>query len=909
MGTINKSGQASIRNGKLGTTTNYSLGSTGTTNYSLNAGGGLVTTQWLIASIPFTQTLIPGDTIAHSWQLGSTGTTEYNMGAGGSKTLKYTLDPGGNITESNGRLSGKTGTASYTLGTGSQSNVTATLGKGSTQSYTVGTGGSATITMDIAGVPTTITLGPGDSSTTTIDEGATAVLESESVYDSDAPPEESMEYDVGDDGSTDNTFGGTVWDVWLFQPYLVNTFPDLRTDYNPICVVMPRGEYNPGCPGVLPSFVQDNGDYEPGTNCRSILIGSATKNEDSGFWDVTQNAIGTLTFATEEKKDSVPPEDAPVAPIEVVNHYQTAVFGYEGFWKLRVGRGGNIWRPVNGNCDKQLRTDVITPSSVVGLNVGTNVDSAWASDDGYVDIYEESDYYVYAYKVEDEEDAYFYIYVTTDGTLDSACPVVLPEEIETPIVTHTVQVVRVAVAYFDEGRWHVSQKVLCSIAWPQNATPGIPPEEYVNQFELKADQVVIGEETFDVLKVANGAHIYRDVSSTCDEMLYTEDITAGTGITVYTSGGAARPWSNSVGWIENTPAVYVYAVRVSTDEASEFYIYASNNATIADVCPVALPSGITAPIGIYTVQALLIGSASYSMGTWTITQNIVGSITWPQNVVTNVEQFKVQVINAGEGWGVQVAKGRVLARCGDFVTDTQSTPTPSFDYVEYVEQCLKEFNVKNFAVYPTGSIVVGADASSPWASSDGYVDVATDHTYGVYLVMNQFDAAGAYTSGAPYLAVIADDDENEALEKSRPYGDNSCDSVKYYTGQLLEEVPAPGPYYLYTITDVSPGYDFDSACTNYNCQRVKIATIQYGGDPAAWTVTQHLIGTLTIPSQFNHMGLKNGYVHDHTGGSAGTWITNPFSAAILFSSQNTAWNGAWTGYDKSFSGATEEIAL
>ena len=907
MGTFNKSGQASVVNGKLGTTTSYSLGSTGTTNYSLNAGGGLVTTQWLIAGVPWSQTLIPGDTIQHSWQLGSTGTTEYNMGAGGSKTLKYTLDPGGNITESNGRLSGKTGTASYTLGTGSQSNVTATLGKGSTQSYTVGTGGTATISMVIAGVPTTITLGPGDSSETTITEGATAVLESEAIYDPANPQVESIDYAVGEDGSTDNSWGDTVWDVWLFQPYWID--PNGVTggiDYNPICVVMPRGEYTPGCPGRLPSFIQSNGDYAAGTNCRYILVGSAY-NGTAG-WKAVQNCIGTLTFPTEATKGDVTTDTPRVAPDDIVNHYQTEVFGGPGNWQLRVGRGGNVWRPVLGDCDKQLRTEIITPAASVGLNTGTDVYSPYASDDGYVNLYEESDYYVYAYKVETEEDAYFYIYVTTDSNLDSACPVILPEEIPTPIVTHTVQVLRVAEVYYTEPNWYVNQRVIGSIAWPQNATPGIPPEEYVNQFELKADQVVIGEETFDVLKVANGAHIYRDVSSTCDEMLYTENITAGTGITVYTSGGAARPWCNSDGWIENTPAVYVYAVRVSTDEASEFYIYASNNATIADVCPVALPSGITAPVGIYTVQALLIGSASYSMGTWTITQNIVGSITWPQNVVTNVEQFKVQVINAGEGWGVQVAKGRVLARCGEFVTATQTYPSPSFNYVEYVEQCLKEFNVKNFAVYPTGSIVVGADASSPWASADGYVVVATDHTYGVYLVMNQFDASG-YTSGAPYLAVIADDDENEALEKSRPYGDNSCDSVKYYTGQLLEEVPAPGPYYLYTITDVSPPYDFDSACTNYNCQRVKIATIQYGGEPAGWTVTQHLIGTLTIPSQFNHMGLKNGYVHDHTGGSAGTWITNPFSAAILFSSQNTAWNGAWTGYDKSFSGATEEIAL
>jgi hypothetical protein len=242
----------------------------------------------------------------------------------------------------------------------------------------------------------------------------------------------------------------------------------------------------------------------------------------------------------------------------------------------------------------------------------------------------------------------------------------------------------------------------------------------------------------------------------------------------------------------------------------------------------------------------------------------------------------------------------VLARCGEFVTTTlYDTPV-----IEYKEQCLKEFNVKNFAVYPSGSIIVGADAASPWASSDGYVEVATDHTYGVYLVMNQFDAAG-YTSGAPYLAVIADDDENEALEKSRPYGDNSCDSVKYYGIGTLIEQGGDGPYYIYVYyaSTLSNPYAF-----NYNCQRVKIATIQYGGEPAGWTVTQHLIGTLTIPSQFNYFG-NDSVRLTPPDVSPEVVLYSPFPDPPYYSSQNTAWNGAWSGYDKSFSGATEEIAL
>ena len=550
MGTINKSGQASVVNGKLGTTTSYSLGSTGTTKYSLNKGGALVTTQWLIAGVPWSQTLIPGDTIEHSWQLGSTGTTEYNMGRNGSKTLKYTLDPGGNIEESNGRVKGKSGTASYTLGPGSQSNVTATLGKGSTQSYTVGTGGSSTIDMVIDGIPQTVTLGPGDSSTTTITEGATAVLESESTYNATTPPEETMEYDVGEDGSTDNTWGDTVWDVWLFQPYFVNGLPDERTDFDPICVVMPRGEYTPGCPGMLPSFIQDNGDYPAGTNCRYILVGSAT-NTITG-WKVTQNAIGTLTFATENTKNDVTTDNPMVAPspAEVVNHYQTSVFGYPGFWQLRVGRGGNVWRPILGDCDKQLRTEEITPAASVGLNPGTDVYSPYASDDGYVNLYEESDYYVYAYKVETDEDTFFYIYVTTDSNLDSACPVILPEEIPTPIVDHTVQVLRVAEVYYTAPNWYVNQRVIGSIAWPQTigAAPATPAPE---QFETR---VVAGVEEGEwQVQVAKGRVITGGGRSAVGEW----DIQA---FAVYPTGAnvvgtdTASPYANLGGHVKITNA-------------------------------------------------------------------------------------------------------------------------------------------------------------------------------------------------------------------------------------------------------------------------------------------------------------------------------------------------------------------
>lgn len=482
MGTFNKSGQVGITNGKLGTTTNYSLGSTGTTSYSLNPNGGLVTLQWLISGSPFTQTIRTGDTIEQNWTLGSTGTTTYTMGAGNSKTIKYTLDPGGNITESNGKLSGKTGTASYTLGTGSSSQVKASLGQGSTQSYTLGTGGSSTIRTVINSMETNITLGPGDSVTTILGDGAEALLECSSVYDPDAPPVESMDYAVGDDGSTDNTFGDTTWQVWLFQPYNNIT----KVDYNPICVVMPKGEYTPGCPAQLPSFILNNGDYADGTVCRAVLIGSATYSGTTQSWNVTQNAIGTITIPTDDREQYDP--NNPDLPENYVNQYEAKAeimnIGGIDTWVLRIGRGGNIWNPSTENQQHALekRVDEITVGPGINpVSGGGDWTSPWASDGGRVVLSSGSNTYVYAYKITYNQGytTDFYIYVSQDDDLiPESGKIDIPAGISTPSGDYKVDAVRVADVIWNgeiesDNAFIVQQHVVGAITWPDYIPPPI----------------------------------------------------------------------------------------------------------------------------------------------------------------------------------------------------------------------------------------------------------------------------------------------------------------------------------------------------------------------------------------------------------------------------------------------------
>ena len=500
MGTINKSGQAGITNGKLGTTTNYSLGSTGTTKYSLNPNGGLVTTQWLISGVPFTQTIRQGDSLEQNWTLGSTGTTNYNMGAGNSKTLKYTLDPGGDVTESNGRLSGKTGTASYTLGNGSSSQVNATLGKGSTQTYTLGPGGSSTMNMVVNGVPSTVTLGPGDSVTTIISEGAEGLLECSSVYDPANPPQETMDYAVGDDGFTDNTFGGDVWQVWIFQPY--NTIE--KQDYNPICVVMPAGEYDPGCPGRLPSFIQANGDYPPNTNCRAVLVGNARKNPNTGGWDVEQKAIGTLTIPTDDRDVYIP--NPPDYENPYVNQYQVKVETRQDvndeyhlpYYVLKIGRGGNVWNPsLDGPMKHSLqkRVDVITVDSRLGRNAnfGSDETSPWANDDGYFVLAEGNYTYVYAFKITYNQGATtdYYIYVSEDNELaPDTGGIGIPPGISAPSGNYQIDGFLVGeVNWTGLGDPVVQQRVVGAITWP----PYIEPRKY-QPFEVvvapQGDEVI-----------------------------------------------------------------------------------------------------------------------------------------------------------------------------------------------------------------------------------------------------------------------------------------------------------------------------------------------------------------------------------------------------------------------------------
>lgn len=246
---------------------------------------------------------------------------------------------------------------------------------------------------------------------------------------------------------------------------------------------------------------------------------------------------------------------------------------------------------------------------------------------------------------------------------------------------------------------------------------------------------------------------------------------------------------------------------------------------------------------------------------------------------------------------VRVVRGRVLCR--------QGTNIP----VPFPHQ-MNEYSVNKFAVYPTDKLTTGTNASSEWASNDGYVEInkfvaaegetpaSGSNTWGVYLVRNQFESESG-APGMPYLAVMASGSDAET--KSRPwYPEPDGDTIAWkhvFIYKTINVATLDPPYEVTFNGEISQ----DDKLQNYNCQRVKIATLQYDTETNTWSITQHLIGTLTLTTQEVH----NGTIRwDNDSVDTPPWATWP-----LYSNKNDDWNGAWTGYTKTFSAATANIGV
>jgi hypothetical protein len=246
-------------------------------------------------------------------------------------------------------------------------------------------------------------------------------------------------------------------------------------------------------------------------------------------------------------------------------------------------------------------------------------------------------------------------------------------------------------------------------------------------------------------------------------------------------------------------------------------------------------------------------------------------ILFPPQKEYGPEQFKVKMV----GDKVMVAKGRVVAQA---LTAMPTTMT-------------QEYDVQGFAVYPTGKLTTGTDATSVWCSQGGDVEIANANndgtdSWGVYLIRNRDGGGESGNIDRPFLAVMADGSDAET--KSKPWNTTGQhgDLREYYIIRQKQSVEITTP------TEVVYGgliQSFHGAVKRYNCQRIKVASLNWYLS-TGWVITQHLIGSLYMPNNVHFYGEL-----DYEAGDDAPDIDWPLNSA-----ENDDWSGSWTGYDKNF---------
>lgn len=554
-----------------------------------------------------------------------------------------------------------------------------------------------------------------------------------------------------------------------------------------------------------------------------------------------------------------------------VNHYEIQVgTSFLGLTliptpTLKIAKGGNVWRPENSDCPTQLWATQIYTDGSITVVPGADPSSVWASNDGYIVMDPGVVYYAYAYHIETEFGSFFYIYVSTSAALTGACPMTLPAGIPEPGVPYTVQGIMLGTATYTLPFFPVVQQfVVGSITWPN--LPGGAGVEYVNHWEAAVKQIDVEGTIVEALKVGRGGNVWMPTGSTCaDELraeVLTPDPSGPSPVTVVSGSDVTSPWASDDGYVilDAGNDYFVYAFKVETETSTAFYIYVSKSSTLVDSCPVPLPPGITEPGIAYTVQGLRVADVTWD-GTaeaHVVSQRVVGSITWPAYVPpADVKQFEARIIKIEGLDYLQIAKGWILWNWSPFSKAYEGGSNPPV-----------QGEAKKLWVYPTGTLTAGSSADSRWVNDGGYLSLFTDQTYFVYIIGNQ-DAP--YFGGAVTLAVIAQG--SDADTKTRPF--NSGYMGRYWDSAMINGLVVDGS------TVFSPYFNFNEL-KNYNCQRYKVATVEWDG--TGWKVTQHLVGPITLTPDLICDGCR--------------LRPEGYTPVIEYQTEQTAWLGSWSGYTK-----------
>jgi len=413
------------------------------------------------------------------------------------------------------------------------------------------------------------------------------------------------------------------------------------------------------CPPPVPTGIMPpvGIDYD----FKGLLVGTATVVVP--FNPIVQQFIlGSITWP-----------NLGTAGTEYVNHYETAVktmtIGDTPTKVLKVGRGGNIWNPSPSTDQKPLekRADVITTDPAFGITVaGMDVNSPWASDDGYVELAGVSAY-VYAFKVISAGGAVtdFYIYVSGSSTLVDGSPVTLPAGITPPTGPYTVQGLRVADAVWNgiSSDFDVSQRVVGSITWPDYVPPRV-----VQQFECVVESLPTESGFVDGLRIAKGDILWSYAPFTSSAHDSTPLQGHAKKLWVYPTGSLtsdvnpALPWVNGGGYV-TLDREQTYGVYIIGNQDSAFFGGAVSLAVIANGSDAAaktrpfrsgymgrgwesvFSNGLTVDGSLiyspfyqfdrlknYNCQRYLVATLAWGGSAWSITQYLYGPVTLSQDL-------------------------------------------------------------------------------------------------------------------------------------------------------------------------------------------------------------------------------------------------------------------------------------
>ena len=210
--------------------------------------------------------------------------------------------------------------------------------------------------------------------------------------------------------------------------------------------------------------------------------------------------------------------------------------------------------------------------------------------------------------------------------------------------------------------------------------------------------------------------------------------------------------------------------------------------------------------------------------------------------------------------------------------------------------CLREYNVVGMAVYPTGSKTAAATANTNLIDDGATfslvppVSPATTKSYVFSLILNHYNiASGVLSAGVPYAALM--EVGGDAYTKTTPWlGESGCDRQTWTNAFEIKAVTIDIPDAPYEV-DGNLEISQTNKLKNYNCQRVRMATISWNSTTSAWVVTQHLVGPITIPFNIFYEGP---YRYEDDGSfTPPSWWTTPD-----YADKQTDWEGNYSDSTK-----------